>query len=379
MSGLSPQMLAAIQAAGQTEANPQGQGDNQIDQTMMNSLQNSGLFSPEQLQGAQSQFVSSPGTWGNAPGDVSDWDSMMQNGIAGVGNSQATVGQFQQNPNTPNAQAIAGGYNPLQPAYLPQPGQINATTVNPSYANTAQLSPQLMNSLGSGNTVNALVQANQPQFQQQDQQMMQMLATAGLAPSSTAGGTAFNNLAQQQLAGMDPSIAAAIQNSQSNQLNAGQYNTSAQNAGNQYNAGVGNNASQFNANAQNQAANTNLTNQNNQQLYNANAFNNAGTNYFNAMTGSYNNNANAFNALNTAGLQGAQNAGQTQAQGGNQLAAGSQNTFPSYGAGSNAYGALGAAAGQYQTPTPGANAGYASYGTNYASTGGDQTGLNGVM
>lgn len=326
---LSADQLAAIQQAAQ--AGGTGAGQHQTATGIFgdeyNSLVNSGLFNPADLSGVQSQNPGANGAWGNGAAPVSDWDSQLQQILGQAGQLQAAIPAT--DPSTPNQQAIAGGYNPLQPAYLPQPGQLNATTVQPSY-----LSPQLMNSLGSGQTIQALQNSVAPQYNQQDQQMMQMLATAGVAPSSTAGGTAFNNLAQQQLAGISPAMASAIQNSQANQLNAGQYNAS-----------TGNTASTYNANAQNNAAATNLANQNAQQQYNASAYNNAGQQYFNAETGQYNNNANAFNALNTAGLNGTQNLSGQQASGANGLAQGAQNEFPVYGSNSNPYGALGGALG----------------------------------
>ena len=321
-ASLSPQMLQAIQQAANTETNATGQSDAQIASTIMNSLSNSGLFTPQELSAANSAFGQGSGTWGSAPGATSAWDANVTNAMNGVLQNQNSVSANQQTPNA----AVAAGYNPLQPAYLSQPATLNAST----------LSPSLINSLGSGQTISALQGANAPAMNQQDQQMMQMLATAGLAPSSTAGQTAFNNLAQQQLAGMDPSIASAIQNSQSNVLGA---NTT-------------------NMNALNTAGQVNLGNQLQQQEYNANAYNTAGNNYFNAMTGAYNNNANAFNALNSAGLSGVQGLAETQAQGGNQLANSTVNTFPNYGSNSTAYGALGQGLG-----------GYSPTGTNYGSAG----------
>jgi hypothetical protein len=344
MAGFSPQQLVALQSAAPSD--PQGMTGNDINQSIINSLTNSGLFDPSQLAALSNDGISGMGTWNSATGPSSQWDQQAQTAMGGVNANNASIAGLAPSSTSPNAQATAAGYNPLQPAYLQQPATLNATTVNPQY-----LSPQLTNSLGSQQTVGALVGANQPQFQQQDQQMMQMLATAGLAPSSTAGQTAFNNLAQQQLAGMDPSIASAIQNSQGNQLNAGQFN-----------ATTGNTAAQNNANALNTTANTNLTNQNNQQLYNANAYNTAGTNYFNAETGAYNNTQNAFNALNNAGLAGSQNLATGQQSGGNQLAATTANTFPvQSGSGYSSLGAAAGSAGQYPQPSATTNN---YYGTN---------------
>lgn len=295
-------------------------------------------FMPSEQAAQNAWFAANPG-YGQYAGQGASGPQLGSNTNGDVMAPAPTGSQFAgpQNP------AIAGGYNPLQPAYLGAPPQLNATTMqgqtyDPTGYNAQGLSPQLMQSLGAGNTINSLVGANQPQFQQQDQQMMQMMATAGLAPSSTAGQTAFNNLAQQQIAGMDPSIAAAIQNSQGNQLNAGQFNAGVGNAAGQFNAGAANaagqynagnlqQAGQFNANAQNTASGQNLSNYLNQQLYNTNAQNTAGNNYFNAATGAYNNNANAFNSLNQAGLSGSSGlAGQT-AGGGNSFANTQQGNF----------------------------------------------------
>lgn len=249
-------------------------------------------------------------------------------------------------PPPPGNAATQSGYNPLQPEYLGAPSTINATTGSAAYYTptdyqASTLSPQLMNSLGVGQTEQALQNSVAPQYGQQDQQMMQMLATAGVAPSSTAGSTIFNNLAQQQLAGISPAMASAIQNSQANQLSAGQFNSgalntagatnaAAANTAGQYNAGAANNMTQFNANAQNAAAQQNLQNSLQQQLYNANAYNAAGNNYFNAQTGAYNNNANAFNALNSQGLSGATGLAGQQASGGTQMGVANAGQFPAY-------------------------------------------------
>lgn len=354
---LTPQQLAAIQTAGQAAGN--GAPGNQASTffgDFDNSLQNSGLFDPSQLSAVDSSWnMGTGGTWNGAvPGSTEQaWDQQAQNAISGANANQSSIAGMAPNPNSPNAQATAAGYNPLQPAYLQQPATLNPTTVAPQY-----LSPQLTNSLGSQQTIAQLQAGVAPQNQQQDQQMMQMLATAGLSPSSTAGQTAFNNLAQQQNAGIAPSIASAIQNSQGNQLNAGEYN-----------ATTGNTGATYNANAANSAAGTNLNNQLTQQQYNANAYNNAGQQYFNAETGAYENNSNAFNAINSAGLSGANGLASGQQQAGTTLAAGSQNTFPTYGSQSNPYGALASAAGSYPSPTSNTTNNYATYGGNAGSDG----------
>lgn len=346
MSGigtLTPQQQQAIQQAVSGDVTSGNGSWGTLDQNIINQLQSSGLFSPAQLQtaltGAQNAGTGNYQNQGG--GNTSGMDaSLAANIAAGINdapsNQTAITSQFAPSTTSPNAQATAAGYNPLQPAYLPQPATLSPTTVQPSY-----LSQPLLNSLGPQQTIGALQNSVAPQYQQQDQQMMQMLATAGLAPSSTAGQTAFNNLAQQQLAGISPAMASAIQNSQGNQLNAGQFNATTGNTGATYNAGV-----------MNSAAAQNLQNQLQQQQYNANAYTGAGNTYFNAETGAYNNNANAFNALNTAGVAGAQNLASGQQQGGTTLASGAQNEFPIYGGGSNPYGAF-ASAGTYPQPTGG--------------------------
>jgi hypothetical protein len=324
-------------------------GSGQFDPSQLSAL-DSGWLSGLQGQGGDLSNVGGGNTNAFQSGGVSALDAALAPALTQSADQQIISSGFTPSTTTPAAQAAAAGYNPLQPAYLSQPATLNATTVNPQY-----LSSGLTSSLGAGNTINALTAANQPTFNQQDQQIMQALATAGLSPSSTAGQTALNNLSQQQLAGMDPSIAAAIQNSQANQLGAGEYN-----------ATTGNTAAQNNANALNLAAGTNLANQNNQQLYNANAYNTAGNNYFNAETGAYNNNANAFNALNTAGLSGAQNLAGTQASAGTQLATGEQSQFPVY---TNPFSSVGGSAigsaGSYPSPS--------STTTNYYTTPGYDT------
>lgn len=342
MSGLTPQQSAAIQQALQAgdSLGPNASGQ-QISQDWTTSLGGSGLFDPSVLQNAASMWTTpneSSAAWQSGPvtaaGEAADQGNWLQqmtgdltNALGQQQQQQQTMQSLAPDPTTPAAQATAAGFNPLQPAY------VSPTTLNQGQINS--LSPQ--------QTISALTGANQPQVQQQDQQMMQMLATAGLAPSSTAGQTAFNNLAQQQLAGMDPSIASAIQNSQGNLLNAGQFN----------------------------ATTANTANQNN-----ANAFNTAGQNYFNAETGAYNNNANAFNALNTAGLSGAQGLAAGQQSGGNSLASGQQNNFPVY---SNPFSGVSASAlgsaGSYPQPTatqsqPTQNGNLNSYYGNLDSSGG---------
>lgn len=344
---------------------------------------------------AQAWFAANPSYGQYNPADLGGQLNNIQSGIA------------PQQAQTPANQAIAGGYNPLQPAYLGAPPTINATTAqgqtyNPSgynptgynAANTgaagygaSQLGQGLLGSLGTGATVQALQNSVAPTYGQQDQQLMQMLAASGVSPGSTAGTGIFGNLAQEQLAGISPAMASAIQNSQANQLNAGQFNTGAlntagqfnagnqqavnlanqasQNAAGQFNAGAANTggqfnagaqntagqynagnlqqAGQFNANAQNTASGQNLTDLLNQQLYNANAYNTAGNNYFGALTGAYNSNANAFNALNTAGLSGAQNLASQQASGGNAFANNMQTQYPVYQSQPLNYGAFGGA------------------------------------
>jgi hypothetical protein len=353
----TPQMTAALQAAIQAGLGATGADSTYgaFDNAESNSLAGSGAFTPQQLAALQGSGLFD---YGNASGEMQNKGGGNTSAISAAAQQYAqnaldpllnaagdssAIGQMPSttSPSTPSGAAIAGGYNPLQPAYLQQPATLNATTVNPSY-----LSSGLLNSLGSGQTIAQLQAGVAPQNQQQDQQMMQMLATAGLAPSSTAGQTAFNNLAQQQNAGIAPSIAAAIQNSQGNQLNAGQFNANAGNTGSLYNAGAMNTA-----NAQN------LQNQLAQQQYNASAYNGAGQDYFNALTGAYNNNANAFNALNSAGLSGSQGLAGQQSGNGNSLAGQTINTFPNYGSNSTLYGALGQGIGGYSPTQSGFSSG----------------------
>lgn len=368
MSGLgqmSPQQQQALQQALSGAIGQMGGSGSysQYGQDITQGLGSSGAFNPTelsalnaspwlaQLQGLGGGYTNAGG--GNTAGFEQSGMSNLTSALQPALNTEASNGvmsQFQPSTTTPNAQATAAGYNPLQPQYLSTPPTLNATTMQGQ-----TLSPQLMGSLGSGATQQALQNSVAPQYGQQDQQMMQMLATAGVAPSSTAGQTAFSNLAQGQLAGISPAMASAIQNSQANQLNAGQYNANSLNS-----------SGQFNANAQNTASGQNLNNLLQQQLYNANAYNGAGTNYFNAETGAYNNNANAFNALNQQGLGGSQSLANTQAAGGNQFANTQQTQYPVYGnSGTAAFGQsvgqYGSGGGSQQTPAainPGSSGGY---------------------
>jgi len=354
--GLTPQQLAALQQAGIAagSAAPGQNAQSFLGGAFDTSLANSGLFTPGELAAVGSNWnYGAGGTWnGSVPqGTEQAWDQEAQAALSGAIANQSSIAGLAPSSSLPAQQAIAPtsaggqGYNPLQPGYLPTPATLNATTVNPSYLNQG-----LLNSLGPQQTETALQNSVAPQYQQQDQQMMQMLATAGLAPSSTAGQTAFNNLAQQQLAGISPAMASAIQNSQSNQLGAGEYN-----------ATTGNTASQYNAGSLNTAASQNLQNQLAQQSYNTGAYNTAGNTYFNALTGAYNNNANAFNALNNAGLSGAEGLASGQQTSGTTLANTAQTQYPVY---SNPYSGVSAAsfgsAGSYPQPTTTNN----YYGTN---------------
>jgi hypothetical protein len=402
-ASLTPDQQAAVQAAVNQAGSlvPGGTTVQGMDNAFVQQLQGSGIFSPQQLQAFQQAGIwdaHGPNFYeqgGNpAPFDQTMLQQVQQN-YGGdysslnslYGNTGATAGTSA--PQTPAQNAIAPtlsggqGYNPLQPAYLPTPPTLQGTYVSPAGYNAATtgamgydpatLGQGLISQLGPQATIQALLQSVAPQYQQQDQQFMQQLAASGLTPGSTAGQTAFGNLAQQQLAGISPAIAQAIQGAQGNLLSAGNTNIGALNQAGQFNAGAGNaalfanqaalnQAGQYNAGNQqqaglynagvgNQVANQNLANLIQQQQYNTGAYNTAGTNYFNALQGNYNTNLAGFNNLNQAGLSGANGLAGTQAGNAGSLSNTIATQYPVYGGATN-FAPFGQYPTQQQAQTP---------------------------
>jgi hypothetical protein len=199
-----------------------------------------------------------------------------------------------------------GDYSQLfQPGYLGAPATVNPTQAGAGTVDLSQLfggwqgatnsnaqtslSPSLTNSLGSNQTIQQLLQGFAPQAQNSTNQLNQTLADFGVGGGQAVG--AQTQLQGQLAASLAPSIASAIQNSQANQLNAGEFGTS--NALNQSLANSG--AANTNTNALNSIFGSTLGN---------NANNVQNTNQFNA--GSQNSadqyNASALNSTNAANV-----------------------------------------------------------------------------
>jgi hypothetical protein len=118
------------------------------------------------------------------------------------------------------APAASGGAattaNPLQPTYLPNPATATPTT----YTNT--YNPQT--------ATDELNQAASVQNNQQNQNLMSMLAAQGISPGSSAAQAADQNLATTQTAALAPSLVSAQEygaglNTQAGLANAGAANT----------------------------------------------------------------------------------------------------------------------------------------------------------
>jgi len=402
LSGAQQQAINQAISSGIQSIGSEGQY-NTAGTTIQSQLANSGLFDPTELGAintAISPWLGNMGDMQNAKGgNTGGFTSYLQNQINQNLNpvlsseeNATTLSTPSISPNSPAMQALAGGYNPLQPNYLGAPPTLagtygtassynpttynaatgNAATYGPTTYNASMIGQGLINQLSPAQTMSLLNQSVAPQEQQQNQQLMQMLAASGIAPGSTAGQTAYNNLAQQQLAGISPALASALQGAQGNILSAantnvgalntaGQYNagsTQSANAGNaaainnilsqnlnalntagQYNAGAYNTGGQYNAtNAQNMGlynagvANTvsqqNLQNLLNTNLYNTGAANTAGTNWLNALTGAQNVNQGEIAGLLSSGLSGNSNLASGVLSGGNAMGQSIAGTFP---------------------------------------------------
>lgn len=234
----------------------------------------------------------------------------------------------------PAAQANSANYASLfQPGYLGAPATVNPTQAGAGtvdigqlmqgWQGSSQLAPSLTNSLGSSSTIQQLLQGFAPQAQNSTNQLNQTLADFGVGGGQAVG--AQTQLQSQLAASLAPSIASAIQNSQGNQLAAGEANQGAANTNtnalnsifgstlgqnannlqstNQFNAGSQNTADQYNASALNS---TNAANVGQQNQTNATTLQDL-MNQYNAQLG-------AFSSINTggqtAGNQNAVNYGQ---------------------------------------------------------------------
>lgn len=187
-------------------------------------------------------------------------------------------------PPQASSQANVAGTNPLQPSYLPTPPTAQATTYDASTYN---------NSYNPQTATNELNQAAGVQDQQQNQNLLSMLAAQGISPGSSAAQAAGQNLATTQTAALAPSLVNAQEygaglNEQSGLANQGAYNA----------------AGQYAATANNTDTQQNLQNLLQSQEYNSTAFNNAGSQEAGYANQDWQDQLNAQLGLQTTGLQG---------------------------------------------------------------------------
>lgn len=179
----------------------------------------------------------------------------------GAGQQQGAITAPTQQQQTPTqappslVQALA------QPAYMGAPA-----TVNPAYANASPLDPNLINSLSPNSTIQQILAGFAPQANSAQKNLMQTLADFGIG-----GGQAVQAQTQLQdslASALAPTLANAIQFSQGNQLQAGEFGSGQGLQAALANAGFANNAGQYNAQATNavNAANTGAFDQNQQML-----------------------------------------------------------------------------------------------------------------
>jgi len=351
------------QANGQQYGTPFTPSNGQAQPGMTNTqgVQSSGLppgISPQAVaadpQGYQQWLQQGQATMGP------QWLQQLQSGQWGSpgqvpGSLQAALQPQNIGANVAPAQNYGG-------AQLGQASQINPLlTQGITNANTPDLS--------SNAQIQQILQAFQPQARQGQAQLQDQLAASGLS-----GGPAIaaqNNLQSQQTQALAPTLAAAIQQSQSNQLGAGQFNTtqlmntltgnmSALNSNNQLQAnlqqqaGMGNQSAQnsqsqlqaqlnqqaglANQDAINTANTTNVGAQNVVNATNTAGTNQANQNYLSAMMQQYQNQFAAFNGVNDAGLN-------TQ----NTIASSGANNYGT--AGSNPFADIGSSLSSVYAPT----------------------------
>jgi hypothetical protein len=244
---------------------------------------------------------------------------------------QAQVPQAPQSSGTTGATANYGSL--FQPGYLGAPATTQATTAAPGTVNlgqlfsgwqgASQLSPGLTNSLGAGSTIQQLLAGLQPQAQNASNQLTQTLADYGVGGGQAVG--AQDQLQSQLMASIAPSIASAIQNSQANQLGAGEFNSGAQNTNTNalnsiFGSTLGQNANnlqstnQFNAGQLNTSAQNNANAMNSTNAANVGQYNQSNATTLQDLMSQYYAQLGAFNQINTggqtAGNQNAVNYGQ---------------------------------------------------------------------
>lgn len=308
-----------------------------------------------------------------APGTVGASTSLSQPGYLGAPATVAPTTYAAQGANPQVAGANSSNAAQLDLHSLLSQWQAPTQASAVGNVSAPGLDSGLLNSLGSNQTIAALLQGFAPQAAQSTQNLNQTLANFGVTGGQNV---AANTQLQAQLAAaLSPSIASAIQNSQGNQLNAGEFgagqtqqanlanqsthlsqnnlnaqlqgtnvgqqnsallsalgintsnqqqtnlanqqaqnqgmefNANAVNQGNQFNANAGNQAGQFNANSSNAAANYNANAQNATNAANVSQFNNSNQTALNQMINDYLAQLGQFGNINGAG----QNAGNQNA------------------------------------------------------------------
>jgi hypothetical protein len=251
--------------------------------------------------------------------------------------AQTTAANNLQNfslPALPTQGDVSSSYTPttINPATLAQvnPSMYGGTTEAPTATQNLGQVSGIANSgtpdLSSNATIQQLLSGFQPQVTEQNGQLAQQLAQFGLSGGPAVA--AQNNLDVQQTQAEAPSIASAIQNSQSNQLNQAQYgstaqlnalnaNQSATNATNQAQASLNQQTGLANQDAANTANTANVGAVNATTAADAATQNAAQSAYLQQMQQQWLDQFSAANTINDAGLsaqnniavQGAENFG----------------------------------------------------------------------
>lgn len=319
---LTDQQNAAIQAAIQ-QASSQGGTGNSANQSIQSALQNSGLFTSDQIASLANDGITGNNQFTGAVPSGS-WGSQVQNAIG----SQATSTQVPTTQPTaatsPLQSALSQGYNPLQPQYLSDPTQLAPTLATAAQSNL-QLSPD--------QTISQIMAAFQPQADRATTNLNNQLAAFGIA-----GGPALNeqnNLQNALSSGLGTSLAGAIQNTQGNMLQQSMNNANLSNQTGLANAGYSNTANQQNL------SNILGTNQ-----FNTNASNTANQNLYGYLNQGYNNQLGQFGTTNNLGVTGGTSLANTGLNGSNGLAQNAAGTFPIQSGGAAGAASLGNQLGQ---------------------------------
>ena len=218
--------------------------------------------------------------------------------------AQTQASPPQPAPTDPGQAAPSLASQLAQPGYLGTPATVAPSTYNPTGYGAQQVSTQGLDPMA---TIQQLLTGFAPQAQSAANNLNQTLANFGINGGQAVG--AMSQL-QAQLAGsLAPSIASAIQNSQGNILNAGEFNAGAGNQAGQFNAGASNTAGQFNAGAGNTASLYNAGATNATNAANVGQYNQTQEQLLQDIMNQYYSQQGAFNNINT----GAQSAGNSQA------------------------------------------------------------------